>query len=1002
MPDVSSVKDMVFSQTTIIQDRNWVELYKYFNENREYVDYNLISENMVDAIVAMEDQRYWTHWGLDPKWILRAGLSRFFPFLGDPGWWSTLTQQLLKNLLLNKDWTQENTKDKVVRKLKEMALTSKLSDVLKWQIIKEKWKMSKDELNRDMKKETLELYLNYISFGNNAYGVEAAAKTYFGVSAKDLSVLQSSILASLPKWPTYYNPFRYKDRMMGSLIITDSNGEKVALTWGVVKDEAIAKLSKTLRNSDLSNLSDNWSFTKFVKWLASFSIFVNGQNYKVEYEPWRKDSALARMYEDSYIDQSELKNAFIQWLDYKFNKHSFEIKAPHFVHWVIEELEKKYGKEALLNWGLVVKTTLDYNVQKIAESEIEKNMWTLEYYWANNESMVYVDSLNGDVLAYVWSADYFDEDIEWQNDMIRSPRQIGSSIKPLIYALWFMNLPLTIDTPMFDIPFRAGWNNPSNADWKFMWLMPLRQALAYSRNIPTIKIFLAMWEEVVKPALIKLWLTSLKMEHDYGYSLALWAGEIHILELAQWYMHISARWKPAKINPIMEVKSSEWVVLYKKEVEMAEQVLAEWVAYILWNILSDSANMPPGWPAILKASGLTMWVKSGTSNMKTKSWESRARDWMLVWFTTNKVAIFWWWNTDWSPMNRNAYGALLHSDSFRWFWQEILKNNYISSESMKWIDVANVTISKISGKIASAETPSAFKVQTLAYFKSVPTAVDEWMMAVELDKLCWGFVSPYTPESDIVNGYVVVPNSFMPWGLDLADIKLWWQESSLVTWSDLWITRKPNVIYNYSNIFIEEPKDVCESRVPRESDSLSAEILKPVDSSKVTSKFSLQYNVSSQVNIRNVLLYLDGEIIEKYEYDRKKSVVDLKTIDLTSIWSTNILWKHTLKVEVIDLQGYSSVDSISMEVVEEDLEPPALSRDKIKTFLQEDWTYEVVLLFEDELSAVEWWKILIDWVEIKTFEWGFVSFNISELKKVSYVVVDSVKNILKWDLDLTE
>gem|GEM_PF-6268869 len=71
--------------------------------------------------------------------------------------------------------------------------------------------------------------------------------------------------------------------------------------------------------------------------------------------------------------------------------------------------------------------------------------------------------------------------------------------------------------------------------------------------------------------------------------------------------------------------------------------------------------------------------------------------------------------------------------------------------------------------------------------------------------------------------------------------------------------------------------------MPRESDSLSAEILKPVDSSKVTSKFSLQYNVSSQVNIRNVLLYLDGEIIEKYEYDRKKSVVDLKTIDLTSI-----------------------------------------------------------------------------------------------------------------------
>jgi len=1000
LPDVSSIKDMVFSQTTIIQDRHWTELYEYFSENRKYVKYGEISENMVNAIVAMEDQRYWTHWGLDPKGIIRAWLSRVFPFFGDPGGWSTLTQQLLKNLLLNKEWWIETTKEKVIRKFKEISLTSKLSDVLKSQIRKEMWKMSKDELNKEMKKESLELYLNYIFFGNHAYWVEAASNTYFGVAAKDLTVLQSAILASLPKGPSMYNPIKYKTRMMGELITLDSDWKKVVYSWWTIKFEVISKLSKVLKNANLESLSDNGSFTKFVKWLGSFSLFVDGENYKVEYSPGRKDAALSRMYEDGYIDQSELKNAFLQWLDYKFRKHSFDIKAPHFVWRVIEWLEEKYGTEMLQNWWLIVKTTLDYDIQKLAEKQILDNAKTLEYYGANNEAMVYVDSLNGDVLSYVGSVDYFSEDIEWQNDMIRSLRQVGSSIKPLIYAVWFLNLPLTLDTPIFDIPFKVGPNTPNNADGKFMWLMPLRKALAYSRNIPAVKMFLALWwENVAKPALRKMWLTSLRLDNDYWYSLALWAGEIEILELAMWYMHISARGKPAKINPILEVRSHDWAILYKKEVEYQKEVLTQWVAYLLWTILSDAWNMPPGWAAKYKTPGLLMWVKSWTSNMKTKSWESRARDGMMVWVTPSKVAIFWGGNTDGSPMYRHAYGGLVHSDPFRGFWADLLKNNYITSEPMKWIDVVNVMVSKISWKLASADVPSAFKIQTLA--TNAPASVDAGMSVVKLDRLCGGLLSPYTPENDIVNWYLIEPTSFMPNNMDLKDIKSWWLESTLMTGSDSSFTRKHNVIYNYWNIFVKNPEDVCTSRIPKVSDAVSAEIIKPIDWGSVTEKFSLQYSVSSDINLKNVLVSLDGDIVEQYNYSKKKNIVDIKSLDLNDFGLSNVLGKHELKIEIVDVQWYSNTDLISFNVVVEDKEPPALASNKMKTFLQDDWSYEVILLFEDNMSSVEWWKIFIWNTVITTFEWWFVSFNVEELWVVSFVVMDSAKNILKDEIDLS-
>lgn len=160
--------------------------------------------------------------------------------------------------------------------------------------------------------------------------------------------------------------------------------------------------------------------------------------------------------------------------------------------------------------GLQITTTLDYEMQQWAETAIEENYGNLAKNDANNAGMIYLDSTNGDVLTYVGSADYFNEEIDGEVDMVRALRQPGSSIKPFIYALGIEKLGLTMDSPIFDLPLTIGGNTPQNSDGQFNGLMSVKKSLAYSRNIAPIKIFLSLGgEDIVKPFLWNLGLQSL-------------------------------------------------------------------------------------------------------------------------------------------------------------------------------------------------------------------------------------------------------------------------------------------------------------------------------------------------------------------------------------------------------------------------------------------------------------------------------------------------------------
>ena len=202
LPPITALEQDVLPESSIIYDRSGNELYTlYAKEKRTYVSVDQISPMMLHAIVSTEDKNFYQNPGVELRSFFRAGFNYILGRTGEVSGTSTISQQLIKNIF----FTDERS---IARKIKEVYLSY--------------------ELNRTYSKDKiLELYLNKISFGSNAYGIEQASKTFFGKSASQLGVLGSSILASIPKGPTYYSPYTNRNRLMGVMSVASvtSSGE---------------------------------------------------------------------------------------------------------------------------------------------------------------------------------------------------------------------------------------------------------------------------------------------------------------------------------------------------------------------------------------------------------------------------------------------------------------------------------------------------------------------------------------------------------------------------------------------------------------------------------------------------------------------------------------------------------------------------------------------------------------------------------------------------------
>jgi 1A family penicillin-binding protein len=634
IPDFKSLQDRVVQSSTKIYDRTGqVLLYDVHNNIKRTV---IPSEDMgvyiKNATVAIEDANFYQHGGIRITSIIRAILVNLFNGQFSQGG-STITQQIVKNTIL----TSEKT---ITRKLKEWVLSVKVDQTL-----------SKDEI--------LSIYLNEAPYGGNVYGIEEAARSFFGKEPKDLTLAEASYLAAIPNAPTFYSPY----------------------------------------GKNLDKLEQ------------------------------RKNLVLSRMKSLGFISDQDYQNAANEKVSF-LPQEPFGIKAPHFVFFVKEYLEEKYGKDAVESGGLKVTTTLDYNLEKQAEDIVLKYAKDNEVKFnGKNAALVAIDPKTGQILTMVGSRDYFDKEIDGNFNIALAHRQPGSSFKPFVYATAF-NKGYTPDTVVFDVPteFQStcdpygkalpGQNQadcymPENYDGKYRGPISLRNALAQSINVPAVKmLYLSGIADSIKTAR-SMGITTLTNPDQYGLTLVLGGGEVTLLDMTSAYGGFATGGIRHPYQDILKVEDASGKVLEQYS-DKPQTVLPKNTALMISSILSDNKAKEPlyGPNSPIYFYDRDVASKTGTTNDYRDAW--------IVGYTPSLVVGAWAGNNDNTPMEKKTSGLIIAP-----LWAEFMRSALKDApperfekpaepnnpETTKpaidglWQGNDSFFIDKISGKLATPDTP---------------------------------------------------------------------------------------------------------------------------------------------------------------------------------------------------------------------------------------------------------------------------------------------------------
>lgn len=545
--------------STQILDRDGKILYKFYaDENRTWIPIEKIPTDLIEATLAIEDKNFYNHHGLSLKGLLQATIYNFKKNKTDkPRGGSTISQQLVKNIF----FTNEKT---MTRKIKEAILTLMIEQ-----------KMTKNEI--------LERYLNQVSYGGEAYGVEEAAEKYFGKHVWELETQESTYLAGLPAAPSSYSPYSNNPELG---LLRQKRVFEELISTGYLTEEKVAELLKK---------------------------------------------------------------------ELKIKDNNKIIEAPHFVFYIKKILEDQ-GYSNFEKQGLVIKTSLDLNLQTQAQKIVKDEVLKNKKLNISNGGALVLDVKNGDVLAMVGSVDYYSKEIDGQVNITTALRQPGSSIKPINYLLALEN-GYSLASIISDSPITYPSNgygqksySPQNYNGKYMGSVTLRTALASSLNIPSVKLLEKNGVDNMIDLAEKMGITTWKERNRFGLSLALGAGEVKMIDLAQAYSNFANLGEKIRINPILEIKNYLGEEVYKKRIEK-EKIIEPEYAYMINSALSDNKARSPifGANSKLVIPNKTVAVKTGTTN-------SLKDNWCIGW-TPNYLTVSWVGNNDSSPMSWVASGV---------------------------------------------------------------------------------------------------------------------------------------------------------------------------------------------------------------------------------------------------------------------------------------------------------------------------------------------------------
>jgi penicillin-binding protein 1C len=556
-----------------------------------------------------------------------------------------------------------------------------------------------------------------------------------------------------------------------------------------------------------------------------------------------------------------------------FEPYHDSILAPHFVMWVKQILADKYGEKMVETGGLKVTTSIDLDMQQAAEQAVKDGAANnAAQFGGNDASLVSIDPKTGEILAMVGSADYFNNDIQGQVNVALSPRQPGSSFKPVAYATLFKGA-WSPGSTIFDerTDFGGGYS-PQNYSEQSNGPITLRAALGNSLNVPAVKVLaLAGTDNVISTAK-DLGITTLTDPARYGLSLVLGGAEVKLLELTDAYTAFAQSGKYASYLPILKVVDNNGKTLEENKPNV-KQKLAPEIAYEIWDMLSD-----PGARTITFGNISTMSLPDRKTGIKTGT----TSDWKDAWtvgFTTNLVTGIWAGNADNTPMN--GASSAIAATPIWWNYMMAVKDKFPIEDYPKPEGIQTASIGWISNQKPTDSSP-----------KVITDIFAPWQLPKEFDNV---FIKDKVAN---INGNWCLANDSTP--ANLIQEKTYANIHSEMPDNPNW--EGPVRGWAEANGFGDLPPsnacDVSNANKPQ------IQFNSPNNGATVSGDINVKATINTTYGLKSANFYLDGTLV--------KSFGSSPPFSFTLSTAAHANGSHKIRVVAIDKINLSNEASISV------------------------------------------------------------------------------------------
>lgn len=613
MPSITDLENPTASLASEVIAEDGTLMGKYYLEDRTNVEFKDISKHIINALVATEDERFYEHSGIDPK-----SLARAFFFLGSQGGASTITMQTAKNLF-TQNWATRNFLLRSIQKLKESIIAIKLER-----------NFTKDEI--------VSIYLNTVPFGDNVFGIRNASKTFFQKEPDRINVAEAAVLIGMLKGSTLYNP-----RRNPKLALDRRNTVLDQMVRNKYLDESETKILKTQPIVlNYKKLDENAGLAPYFRMILGEEMKKwckvhkksNGDNYDL-YRDGLKIYTTINSRMQVYAEEAVSKhmNYMQKILNSQDNIRSGKVWKEYqnviMASMKVSERWKNLEKEGLTKDEIIASFSLKVPMRIFAwnkNRETDTIMTPLDSIKYHRQMLqagfMAMDPLTGNIKAWVGGIDF--KNFKYDHVNLNTKRQVGSTIKPLLYSMAIEEAGFTPSTPVIDAQqdFGIAGKVPNTSTTCSGKTIPMAQALAFSKNCATAYILKQMStgpNDGAARFVDFLKKDNIQTKLNPYPSIALGSQEISLYEMMWAYSIFPGRGfssKPLLINRI-EDKNGNVIETFVPE---RKEVISEVTSYTVARMMQGVMQFGTG--GSIWSYGVTGEIagKTGTTNDNSDGW----------------------------------------------------------------------------------------------------------------------------------------------------------------------------------------------------------------------------------------------------------------------------------------------------------------------------------------------------------------------------------------------